>query len=737
MNAEAHTLDSTSAAPLPAPPPGWMTAAEAAGILGLGRDAVCRRAASGALPGRLCQAAGQGPAWWIDAANVPALRIARGDVAAPVPAEGDLAGLSESQRLRLYDTYNLVARYLADRDARPPGMPVNLFTRRWCAAISAIEHRSITRTTLLRWAERYRRGGLAALADRRGGGAAEKPYSPEAMEFLVAMYCDQARPSVAVAWERTAAVAASRGWAMPARRTARHYVQLEVDPKLLAAGRDPKRYRDRCIPDVLRDWSQVPAMGCWVADHRRLDVLIPHAVEIADPTRPGLRTVRWAWHRPWLTLYIDARTWKPMARAIRFEDPNAQIVMSTLAAGIERHGLPERLYLDNGKDFSSRAFSGARRRRTARTDLLPESQRSMLEALGVLITSALPYNAKAKVIEPWFRLMSERFDRTFESYCGNRADRKPERLKALNGRAEEYHAKGLTLDSVIAAFDRWVEDDYCLRECPVEASKPHTVNEAFAGLRREGYVERRPAMADLALLCMPSVPVVVSKNGIWVAAHGQWFWSDELEDRRCASGRDRGRKIIYRYRDDDPSTIWVFDATSGRFLCTAGPRPGQAVHPLAATEADREALRRGIQFARAHARGPRQALRELRVHGHELLLAAQRRGAEASGLISPDRTPPPTPRGTTVAFLGEISRAAQADDRRGAEADGPPQPRPPSSVLCASAVNPSAALATGTDDIRPAAGPRGNGPSALDHLAAAYAAEEEAEHDRDGTGRAT
>jgi transposase InsO family protein len=289
-------------------------------------------------------------------------------------------------------------------------------------------------------------------------------------------------------------------------------------------------FRDRCIPDIGRDWSLVPAMGLWVGDHRQFDAFVPCPVERFD-RKLGRTVTEWAWRRPWITAYIDALTWKCVARRIRFEDPDDNQVMITFVAGVSEHGKPSHLYLDNGKDFRARRFAGGRAE--SRRKLFDEAAvQPMLELLGIPVTWATPYNARAKIIEPWFRLVSERFDRVFDTYAGNRQDRKPERLKALRHKAGEYAANGFTLASFTQVFDRWMTEDYELRECPVAASKPLTVAEAFVRLRDPAFLAARPTDQDLALLLLPSQAVVVGKQGIYVPAFGRHYWSDELEGRR-------------------------------------------------------------------------------------------------------------------------------------------------------------------------------------------------------------
>jgi len=730
-----------SAAELPAPPPGWLATSQAAKALGKSASSIRSRCQAGTLAARLCQGV-YGPEWYVDPAAVPALRLSLGDIRTPAVVGDPLAGLSEAKRAKIYEKFCLVEDWQKDLASKPASMAADDWAHTWCDA-QRMMGRSVTRTSLYTWRAKIERGGIAALADRRGG-VCRSEWSPEALQFIVGQYLDESRPSISLCYERAEAVAVSQGWTLPSRATARRHIRRHVDAKLIAAGRDPRRMRDRCLPDIRRDWSRVHAMDCWVADHRQLDVWVPRRVlvdELASGRRTGRKTWRWAWYRPWLTMFLDVATWHPVAWDIRFENPDANQVMSVFCRGVQLWGKPLHLYLDNGKDFRARRFAGGRKKRTAEpgarnmepgektasqfpapgsrfpvppfastgSAVIPESAvQPILEMLGISVTWALPYNAKAKVVEPWFRLMSERFDRTFPTYLGNKPERRPERIKAMSGQAERYYNDGLTIESISEAFTRWVQDDMVHRECPVECRKPLSTAQAFQQCRAGDFVESRPPEADLALLLMPSQRVVVSKNGIYVKHHDRLYWSDDLLDRSAASGRDTRRHIVYRYRTDDDSHIYVFDALTGKYLCNAAPFTGDRMHPLAPAgsyEADRVSA--AMESKNRFAKQLRNQSRDLKRASFEVLLSAQQAGARAGGRLAAPPAPPIAP--VAIQVTPQISQAAADAARDKADEDLRRENR--RQAL-------RGFLATGTDDVPAAVKPQR---SALDILADAQA----------------
>jgi len=217
----------------------------------------------------------------------------------------------------------------------------------------------------------------------------------------------------------------------------------------------------------------------------------------------------------------------------------------------------------------------------------------------------------------------------------------------------------MTLEAFREAFNRWLNDDYALRESPAEAAKPLSALRAFEELRAPDFVLVRPADEDLALLLMPSKAVCVTANGILVSAFNRHYWADELDDRAGGSSRDRKRKVIYRFDPDDPAQIWVFDAESGRFLARATPYLGEGLHPLApAGSPESERVSALMAFRRGRENRIRSVVREKREASDNRMLAMTRTAGQVLGLHD-DLAGMPTPQ-SRITQLTEVSGAAPA-----------------------------------------------------------------------------
>ncbi len=694
--ADAIPIDAESSVQGQKPPAGWIAAATAAPLLGIAARTVQLRCQRGEYTARLI-----GGAWWIDPASEAALRLAVGDVTPGPAVAGDgLAALSETQRQRVYDRLEMLNSYQAAMEHKPGNMSMQRFSTRWCETWNLLgdrsdrsDHRKIGRTALYNWLSAYRKHGVMGLSDRRGGARTPADFDGEAQEYFLGLYLKETKPSIPYIYQLVAGEARVQGWRIPKLRTVQAWLKKRIDPKMINAARDPKKFRDRNVPYITRDWTKVPPMGCWIADHRILDIFVPRRKTRKENGREVTKVV---FERPWLTCWLDARTWLPVSWIIDFDSPNAQRVASAFVAAVEQHGCPQNVYLDNGKDFRAAAVAGGRpnkkkRKSTTRAKLFDEKRAvSLMEALGVTVHWARPYNAKAKTIEPWFKIVAAQFDRAWPTYLGNCPDNRPEQLKGL--RADRVDPK-FDLAAVRSAFDDWVNNDYALQTpSPAVAAGGLSALRAFNELRPAGFRPARPSAGELSLLLMRGRRTRVEANGVWAHAFSSYYWSDELENRRCASGRDLARHVVIRYVDGDPRRVYVFDAKTDRFLCVATPYVANGLHPLATPgSADAEQISDALALQSRLAKKTNQQVRDLRQGAKNVLIEAHRRSGEQLGILDdPQSTKTPAPPQIRLVGRGDMARAAAAGEQHEAQRQQLESQRL------------SLASATGTDDTREA-----------------------------------
>src|SRR6185437_1348754 len=160
----------------------------------------------------------------------------------------------------------------------------------------------------------------------------------------------------------------------------------------------------------------------WVVfDHRLCDIFVLHK-----------RAGRLVLIRPWETVALDMKSRLVLA-SVMCESPSALSVASCVREIILRFGMFRNAYLDNGKEFTAAYIDagGAREgdkwlQNFGAAEFAPV--RGIFGQLGIRVTHAAPYNAKAKLIEPSFRNPA-RFERTLAGACGNRPPNRPDWLE--------------------------------------------------------------------------------------------------------------------------------------------------------------------------------------------------------------------------------------------------------------------------------------------------------------------
>jgi transposase InsO family protein len=204
-----------------------------------------------------------------------------------------------------------------------------------------------------------------------------------------------------------------------------------------------KAHYDKDLGYVEKDYSKAQAGSCWVGDTRIFDVHVKV---------PGFDSPK----RPYITMFVDLRTSLPMGWHVHHTPPSTENTLRALKDGISKRGIPEILYLDNGREYSNKNISGlTRRKRLDRTVNYktdnPKMRESAAAVFNIDIQFAMPYNARTKVIEGDFGRIKESFDKKFKAFCGGNPVERPEQAKTLKDKdyvslAEftEYAAKFLT-----------------------------------------------------------------------------------------------------------------------------------------------------------------------------------------------------------------------------------------------------------------------------------------------------
>lgn len=305
-----------------------------------------------------------------------------------------------------------------------------------------------------------------------------------------------------------------------------------------------KAYHDKVEPYIERDISKIEVGDILVADGHVLNFQVINPFT-GKPTRATL---------------VGFLDWKSTA-LVGYEimmTENTQCIASALRNAIINLGMiPKVVYQDNGKAFKSRFFQNV--------DFEEEGFNGVYANLNIHSVFAKPYNARAKVIERFFKEFQEEFEKMIPSYIGTSIENKPAWLKRGELLHQEWH-KNLTnnhiptLQETIKYINAWIEF-HNKNICPNNRSK--TIQEVLNEIAKQ-----KINVQILDDLMMKTECRTINKHGIT-------FLNMHYRSEAIIGIRD---KVNIRYSLFDLSKIHVY-STKGEFLCIA--HRVQKVHPMA------------------------------------------------------------------------------------------------------------------------------------------------------------
>ena len=301
-----------------------------------------------------------------------------------------------------------------------------------------------------------------------------------------------------------------------------------------------KALKEQIIPHIIRDTSKIEVGEILVADGKRLNfqVINPFTGKPVRATIVG---------------FLDWKSTALVGYEIMIEE-NTQCIASALRNAILNLGkVPKFVYLDNGKAFRGKYFSGS-----LSQDI---GYCGIYENLGITPIYASPYNPRSKVIERFWKAMQESFEKLIPSYIGTNIENKPARLKRNENFHSELHQNIVpTIPQTVQMIDSWLKYKNSL---PCSNYKTKTVFEMLATVEKQEINEQ--LLDDLMLAAEVKT---ISSQGIRFL--NSFYFNDVLYGLR--------QKVVIKYSLFDLSSIKVY-TTSGKFLCKA--EKITPTHPLA------------------------------------------------------------------------------------------------------------------------------------------------------------
>lgn len=324
------------------------------------------------------------------------------------------------------------------------------------------------------------------------------------------------------------------------RRYAKWFKDNNYDKWVLARDGE-KALSDKVEPYIKRDASLLDVGDILVADGHKL------AFQVINPFT-GKPT------RATLVGFLDWKSTALIGYEIMLEE-NTQCIASALRNSIiNLDMIPKIVYQDNGRAFRAKYF----------TDDKGFSELGfygLYAKLGIETVFAKPYNARAKVIERFFKEFQESFEKLLPSYIGSNISNKPAHLMRNEKLHKALHNNYIpTIDETIKMIDMWLQFKNS-QPCPNAPDK--TIAEVLNERKRQNIDTN--TLDDLMLATEVKT---IQRNGIR-------FLNCDYFDERLYGFKS---KVLIKYNLFDLKTIKVF-TPKGEYLCTA--ERVTETHPMA------------------------------------------------------------------------------------------------------------------------------------------------------------
>ena len=324
------------------------------------------------------------------------------------------------------------------------------------------------------------------------------------------------------------------------RKYANWFKKNNYDKWILARDGE-KALSDKVEPYIKRDASLLEVGDILVADGHKLafNVINPFT---GKPTRATL------------VGFLDWKSTALVGYEIMLEE-NTQCIASALRNSIiNLDMIPKVVYQDNGRAFRAKYFNDDR-------GFSELGFNGLYSKLGIETVFARPYNARAKVIERFFKEFQEGFEKLLPSYVGSSIQNKPAYLMRNEKLHKQLHNNFIpTLEETIKMIDMWLNFKNS-QPCP------NVPDKTIAGVLES----RKQQNVDINLLddlMLATEVKTIQRNGIR-------FLNCDYFDERLYGFKN---KVLIKYNLFDLKSIKVF-TTKGEYLCTA--QRVTETHPMA------------------------------------------------------------------------------------------------------------------------------------------------------------
>jgi len=387
-----------------------------------------------------------------------------------------------------------------------------------------------------------RQDWLAALADQYNSASTFAAVDLDAWATLKSDYLRPERPAFSACYRRVKEAAKEQGWSpIPAERALRRRFEAEVPKAVQTAARQKSERVKNLYPAQRRDRSGLHAMEAVNMDGHKFDVFVQLPGQ-PSPTRVMLLALQ------------DLYSGKMVAWRLSPSE-NKDTVRLVIGDMVSRHGIPDKILLDNGRAFASKWITGGAPNRY-RFKVRDEDPRGLLTTLGVEIIWATPYSGQSKPIERAFRDLAENIAKhpfCSGAYTGNTPDAKP----------ENYASRAVPYAEFSAHVDRMIAEHNARPGRTAGNAAGRSFDEAFsASLEEPTTLIRWPTENQRALWLLAGERIRAKKGSGEIHIFGNRYWNKALNGHA-------GKNVTIRFDPDHlTQPIRVYDANDN-LICVA------------------------------------------------------------------------------------------------------------------------------------------------------------------------
>lgn len=447
----------------------------------------------------------------------------------------------------------------------------------------ALDRAGVGRATYYEWRKMVeghsRQDWLAALtpsfSKATDGVVAEfAKCHPSAWDYLKADYLRLEKPSFSASYRRTVELAEEKGWSpVPSERSLRRRLDAQVPQAVQIMSREGKKSAAKLYPAMKRSTAHLHAMQVVNTDGHKIDLFVI-APWSKEPVRVMLLGMQDIYSRKVLSWRLcEAETW--------------DVVRACIGDMVEQFGIPERLYMDNGRAFASKKISGGAVKRN-RFKVTEDEVAGLLKTLGIEPHFVKPYSGQSKPIERAWRDLAEHIAKhpaMAGAYTGNNPQNKP----------ENYGKRAIPLAELQAHVAACIAEHNARQGRKAENCNGRSFNETFAAsMAAPGTIVRQATEAQRALWLLAAETVTARKPDGAIHIAGNRYWSKELNQWI-------GKKLTVRFDPTDlHRPVKVYDPR-GRLICDAPVISAEGFDNSAAAASHEKARRKHQKALKAAA----------------------------------------------------------------------------------------------------------------------------------------